>query len=163
MGWHFLLQGIFLTRDQTRISCIADGFFTTEPPRKPLSFFLLPLSVWDSSLLLCVIVSCFRDPFHFVNTTHSFVCSKVDGYLGNWHFSLNAENAAMSSSMSFEEHICLFLLDWYLGIELLAHRKLIYIYIYFSLNIYCFTKWLCQFTFSSTNPIDLYLHQYLKV
>ena len=29
---HFLLQGIFLTRDQTHISCIAGRFFTTEPP-----------------------------------------------------------------------------------------------------------------------------------
>ena len=32
--------------------------------------------------------------------------------------------------MSFEEHICLFLLDRYLGVELLAHGKFIYIYIY---------------------------------
>ena len=31
----FLLQGIFLTQDQTHISYIAGGFFTTEPPRKP--------------------------------------------------------------------------------------------------------------------------------
>ena len=34
--------------------------------------------------------------------------------------------------MSLEEHICLFLLDRYLGVELLAHGKLIYIYIYIS-------------------------------
>ena len=38
VGCHFLLQGIFLTQDQTRISwisCIVGGFFTTEPPVKP--------------------------------------------------------------------------------------------------------------------------------
>ena len=98
-------RGSFWPRDQTRISCIADGFFTTEPPGKPLSFFLLPLSAWDFSLLLCVILSYFRDPFHFVNTTHSFVCSKVNGYLGNWHFSLNAENAAMSIQVCLLKNI----------------------------------------------------------
>ena len=35
---HFLLQGIFLTQDQTcisYISCIVGWFFTTEPPAKP--------------------------------------------------------------------------------------------------------------------------------
>ena len=35
MGWHALLQGIFLTQDQTGVfcvSCIAGRFFTTEPP-----------------------------------------------------------------------------------------------------------------------------------
>ena len=35
---HFLLQGIFPTQKSTCISqgpCIADGFFTTEPPEKP--------------------------------------------------------------------------------------------------------------------------------
>ena len=37
MGCHFLLQGILLIRSQTHasyITCIASGFFTTEPPGK---------------------------------------------------------------------------------------------------------------------------------
>ena len=34
---HFLLQGIFLTRDQTCIACVSRWFFTTEPPGKPAS------------------------------------------------------------------------------------------------------------------------------
>ena len=37
---HALFQGIFWSKDQTRISCIsctAGGFFTTEPMGKPLS------------------------------------------------------------------------------------------------------------------------------
>ena len=37
MGCHFLLLGIFLTRDQTCISCLAGGFFSTEPGQKPTS------------------------------------------------------------------------------------------------------------------------------
>ena len=32
MSCHFLLQGIFLTRDRTHISYISSGFFTAEPP-----------------------------------------------------------------------------------------------------------------------------------
>ena len=35
MGWHFLLQGLFPTRDLTRASCFVGGFFTTEPAGKP--------------------------------------------------------------------------------------------------------------------------------
>ena len=35
VGCHFLLQGVFLTL----VSCIAGGFFTTEPPGKPAPFF----------------------------------------------------------------------------------------------------------------------------
>ena len=34
VGWHFCLQGIFPTQDQTRASCLAGGFFTTERPGK---------------------------------------------------------------------------------------------------------------------------------
>ena len=29
----------FQPRDQTQVSCIAGGFFTTEPPRKPIDYF----------------------------------------------------------------------------------------------------------------------------
>ena len=40
MGCHFLLQRIFLVQDQTQssccVSCIAGGFFITEPLGKPL-------------------------------------------------------------------------------------------------------------------------------
>ena len=32
---HFLLRGSSQPRDQTHVSCLAGGFFTTEPPRKP--------------------------------------------------------------------------------------------------------------------------------
>ena len=35
VSYQFLLQGFFLTQDQTHISYIAGGFFTTEPPGKP--------------------------------------------------------------------------------------------------------------------------------
>ena len=35
VGCHFLLQGIFQPKDQTHVSCLAGGFFTTEPPGKP--------------------------------------------------------------------------------------------------------------------------------
>ena len=35
MGCHVLLQGSSRPRDQTHISCLAGGFFTTEPPGKP--------------------------------------------------------------------------------------------------------------------------------
>ena len=34
VSYQFLLEGIFLTRDQIHISYIAGGFFTTEPPGK---------------------------------------------------------------------------------------------------------------------------------
>ena len=37
VGSLFILQGIFPTRDQTHVSRIAGGFFTTEPLSKPLS------------------------------------------------------------------------------------------------------------------------------
>ena len=39
MGYHAFLQGSFQPRDQTHVSCgscIADGFFTAEPPWKPM-------------------------------------------------------------------------------------------------------------------------------
>ena len=36
VGCHFLLQGIFPTRDQTWVSGTAGGFFSTELPGKPL-------------------------------------------------------------------------------------------------------------------------------
>ena len=36
VGCHILLQGIFLTNNRTRLSCIAGKCFTTEPPEKPL-------------------------------------------------------------------------------------------------------------------------------
>ena len=36
IGGHFLLQGIFTTRDWTLVSCIAGKFFTTEPPGKSI-------------------------------------------------------------------------------------------------------------------------------
>ena len=39
VGCHFLLQGIFSPRNQTRVSCIfciAGRFFTTEPPGMPM-------------------------------------------------------------------------------------------------------------------------------
>ena len=35
MGFHFLLLGIFPTRDQTHVSCFAGGFFSTEQGEKP--------------------------------------------------------------------------------------------------------------------------------
>ena len=38
VGCHFLLQGIFLTQDQTHVSCVScigKGFFTTKSPGKP--------------------------------------------------------------------------------------------------------------------------------
>ena len=34
VGCHFLLLGIFPTRGSNLVSCIANGFFTIEPPRK---------------------------------------------------------------------------------------------------------------------------------
>ena len=36
VGCHFLFQGIFPTRDQTWVPGTAGGFFSTEPPGKPL-------------------------------------------------------------------------------------------------------------------------------
>ena len=35
VGCHLLLWGSSQLRDQTRVSCIAGGFLTTEPPGKP--------------------------------------------------------------------------------------------------------------------------------
>ena len=47
---HLLLQGIFLTRDQTHISCIAGRFFTTEPPPgKPLQAAGFVIMCYSSS------------------------------------------------------------------------------------------------------------------
>ena len=45
---HFLLQGIFLTQEQTNISCvscIAGRFFTTEPSGKPIKLGLQKLNM----------------------------------------------------------------------------------------------------------------------
>ena len=45
VGCHFLLQGIFPPRDRTCVSCvscIAGGFFTTEPPEKPVQSLCTP-------------------------------------------------------------------------------------------------------------------------
>ena len=39
MGWHFLSRGSSQLRDRTCVSCLAGGFFTTEPPGKPNSIF----------------------------------------------------------------------------------------------------------------------------
>ena len=36
VGCHFLLQGIFLTRNQTQVSCIAEGIFTSWTTREAL-------------------------------------------------------------------------------------------------------------------------------
>ena len=36
---NFLSRGSSQPRDQTRISCLAGGFFTTEPPEKPLATY----------------------------------------------------------------------------------------------------------------------------
>ena len=45
VGCHALLQGISSQpRDQTKVSCIASGFFTNEPPGKPIKYI---------SILLC--------------------------------------------------------------------------------------------------------------
>ena len=41
VGSYFLLQGIFLNRDGTHVSCLPRGFFTTEPPGKPKRLFLV--------------------------------------------------------------------------------------------------------------------------
>ena len=38
VGSHSLLQGIFLTRDQTWVSCITGVFFTAEPPGKSFGY-----------------------------------------------------------------------------------------------------------------------------
>ena len=42
VGGHFLPQGIFPTQDQTCVSHIAGGFFTTEPLGKPRNALILP-------------------------------------------------------------------------------------------------------------------------
>ena len=45
-GCHFLLQGIFPTQDWTYVSstsCIAGGFFTTEPLEKPRNWQILQI------------------------------------------------------------------------------------------------------------------------
>ena len=36
VGCHFLLQGIFPTQESNPCHLLADGFFTTEPPGKPI-------------------------------------------------------------------------------------------------------------------------------
>ena len=48
VGCYFLLQGIFLTRDWNRVSCLSRGFFATEPPGDPKWLFLVqsPSRVW---------------------------------------------------------------------------------------------------------------------
>ena len=44
MSCHFLLQGTSWPRDGTRLSCIAGGFFSTEPPSEPSVFDRNPQS-----------------------------------------------------------------------------------------------------------------------
>ena len=39
VGCHFLLQGIFPTRYQTRICCIGRRILSTEPPGKPTEYY----------------------------------------------------------------------------------------------------------------------------
>ena len=46
---HLLLQGIFLTRYRTHISCIGGRFFTTEPPGKPLQAASFVIMFYSSS------------------------------------------------------------------------------------------------------------------
>ena len=48
VGCYFLLQGIFLTRDWNRVSCLSRGFFATESPGDPKWLFLVqsPSRVW---------------------------------------------------------------------------------------------------------------------
>ena len=63
-GLPFLLQGIFLTRDRTLVSCLAGRFFTTGAPGKPSLLSLSHIFHWYF-LHLC---SGFRWP----ELTHSF-------------------------------------------------------------------------------------------
>ena len=48
-GWgcHALLQGIFLPRDRTEVSCIAGGFFTIWATRKPFQWIFRVDFLWD--------------------------------------------------------------------------------------------------------------------
>ena len=51
MGCHFLLQGIFPTQGSNLSPALVGGFFTTEPPGKPLLIRgLLSLKVFSDSL-----------------------------------------------------------------------------------------------------------------
>ena len=40
VGYHFLLQGVFQTRDWTHVSYVAGGFLTPESPEKPVIHLL---------------------------------------------------------------------------------------------------------------------------
>ena len=53
LGCHFLLQGSSHLRDQTCVSSLAGGFFTTEPPGKPRVDILMGKrgTVWAGSIL----------------------------------------------------------------------------------------------------------------
>ena len=68
-----LSRGSSWSRDQTRVSCLAGGFFTTESPGKPLPFPLPPLiSGWagcSSSVLLFYLYHC---TLHYVTA----ICMK---------------------------------------------------------------------------------------
>ena len=76
MGYHFLLQGIFLTQESTQISCIADRFFTNwamrEAPEVP-KFDYRPLvvgcccSVAKLCPTLCDPMDCSRALFPFLH------------------------------------------------------------------------------------------------
>ena len=44
-GYHFLLRGIFPTRDQSRVSCMAGGLSATEPPGRPQTARCIPTNV----------------------------------------------------------------------------------------------------------------------
>ena len=51
-GWHFLLQGIFLSQGLNQCLLIAGRFFATEPPGKPIGMY-----VW------CKLIKGFIEPF----------------------------------------------------------------------------------------------------
>ena len=49
VGCHFLLQGIFLTKNWTHVSCFAGKFFIPEPLGKPFCFALFSVKFWLNS------------------------------------------------------------------------------------------------------------------
>ena len=63
MGCHFLLQGSSWIRDRTHISCLAGGFFTTEPPGKGMK-----VKVAQSCPSLC-------GPMHY--TAHGILQARI--------------------------------------------------------------------------------------
>ena len=68
MGCHFLPMGISPPKDQNRVSCMVDGFFTTVLPRKPSS----PLTFSYYILILVTISKCITlSTFPFLDTFYS--------------------------------------------------------------------------------------------